>query len=64
MINKFTRGVHISDCKFKEFLKLLSLDLTTTQISNILSINRNAVVVSGIGTLGGFMHGVSYFWIP
>ena len=43
MRNKFSKRAHISERKFKQFLKLFSEDLTATQISNILSINRNTV---------------------
>ncbi|MDA2919836.1 IS1595 family transposase [Desulfobacterota bacterium AH_259_B03_O07] len=41
--NKFSKRAHISERKFKQLLKLFSEDLTATQISNILSINRNTV---------------------
>ncbi len=41
--NKFSKRAHISDRKFKQLLKLFSEDLTATQITNILSINRNTV---------------------
>lgn len=41
--NKFSKRAHISERKFKQLLKLFSEDLTATQITNIISINRNTV---------------------
>jgi transposase len=41
--NRFSKRPHISERKFKQVLKLVTEDLTATQISNILSINRNTV---------------------
>jgi len=43
MQNRFTKRAHISEHKFKQTLRLFCEDLTATQISNILSINRNTV---------------------
>ena len=43
MLNKYSKRAHISERKFKQLLKLFCEDLTATQISNILSINRNTV---------------------
>jgi transposase len=40
MKNKYLKGAHISECKFKELLKLFCEDLTATQIANISGISR------------------------
>lgn len=41
--NKYSKRAHISERKFKQLLKLFSEDLTATQITNIISRNRNTV---------------------
>jgi transposase len=43
MRNKYSRRAHIAERKFRQLLKLYSEDLTATQISKILSMNRNTV---------------------
>lgn len=40
MKNKFLKGAHLSERKFKEILKLFSEDLTATQIANISGVSR------------------------
>jgi len=43
MLNKYSKRAHISEYKFKQILKLFCEDLTATQVSSILSLNRNTV---------------------
>jgi transposase len=40
MKNKYLKGAHISERKFRELLKLFCEDLTATQIANISGISR------------------------
>lgn len=41
MKNKYIKHTHISERKFRQILKLFCTDLTATQISEIVGINRN-----------------------
>lgn len=43
MKNKYLKGAHLSERKFKEILKLFCEDLTATQIANISDISRVTV---------------------
>lgn len=43
VLNRYSKRARISERKFREILKLFSEDLTATQISRILTINRNTV---------------------
>ncbi len=43
MKNKYIKHTHISEIKFRQLLKLFCADLTATQISELLKINRNTV---------------------
>lgn len=43
MKNKYLKGAHLSERKFKEILKLFSEDLTATQIANISGVSRVTV---------------------
>ncbi|ATL46860.1 IS1595 family transposase [Chitinophaga caeni] len=43
MKNKFLKGAHLSERKFKEILKLFSEDLTATQIASISGVSRVTV---------------------
>jgi transposase len=43
MKNKYLKGAHLSERKFREILKLFSEDLTATQIANISDISRVTV---------------------
>jgi transposase len=40
MKNKFLKGAHLSERKFKEILKLFSEDLTATQIAEVSEVSR------------------------
>ncbi|CAA6812521.1 MAG: IS1595 family transposase [uncultured Sulfurovum sp.] len=41
MKNKYIKISHISEVKFREIIKLLTEDLSDTQIANITKLNRN-----------------------
>ena len=41
--NKYIKHAHISERKFKEILKCFCIDLTATQSSNLIGINRNTI---------------------
>ncbi len=41
--NKYIKHAHISERKFKEILKCFCIDLTVTQTSNLIGINRNTI---------------------
>lgn len=43
MKNRYLKGAHLSERKFKEILKLFSEDLTATQIANISGVSRVTV---------------------
>lgn len=43
MKNKYLKGAHLSERKFKEILKLFAEDLTATQIANISGVSRVTV---------------------
>ncbi|WP_148707318.1 IS1595 family transposase [Chitinophaga skermanii] len=43
MKNKYLKGAHLSERKFKEILKLFSEDLTATQIASISGVSRVTV---------------------
>ena len=43
MRNKYVRRSHISEKKFRQLVKLFSLDLDAVQISKLSHINRNTV---------------------
>ena len=43
MKNKYIKHTHISEMKFRQLLKLFCADLTATQISEFMKINRNTV---------------------
>ena len=43
MKNKYIKHTHISERKFKEMIKLFSLDLEATKISEITNISRNTI---------------------
>ena len=43
MKNKYIKHTHISERKFKEIIKLFSLDLEATKISEITNISRNTI---------------------
>ena len=43
MKNKYIKHTHISERKFKEIIKLFSLDLEATKISEITNISRNSI---------------------
>jgi transposase len=45
MKNKYLKGAHISERKFRELLKLFCEDLTATQIANISGVSR--VTING-----------------
>jgi transposase-like protein len=42
-VNKYVNRSRISEKKFRQMVKLFSLDLTATQITEITSLNRNTV---------------------
>ena len=44
MKNKYIKHTHISERKFKEIIKLFSLDLEATKISEIINISRNTII--------------------
>jgi hypothetical protein len=43
MKNKYLKGAHLSERKFKEILRLFAEDLTATQIANISGVSRVTV---------------------
>ncbi|MBT7519113.1 MAG: IS1595 family transposase, partial [Candidatus Marinimicrobia bacterium] len=43
MRNKYVRRSHISEKKFRQLVKLFSLDLDAIQISELSHLNRNTV---------------------
>ena len=43
MKNKYIKHTHISERKFKEIIKLFSLDLEAKQISNLTNISENSI---------------------
>lgn len=43
MKNKYIKHTHISERKFKEIIKLFSLDLEAKQISNLTNISENTI---------------------
>ncbi|HET9056508.1 MAG TPA: hypothetical protein VFN30_06655 [Chitinophagaceae bacterium] len=43
MKNKYLKGAHLSEYKFRELLKLFCEDLTATQIADIINISRVTV---------------------
>jgi transposase-like protein len=43
MKNKYIKVSHISEAKFRELVKLFSVDLSATQIANLTNLNRNTV---------------------
>jgi transposase-like protein len=43
MKNKYIKVSHISEVKFRELVKLFSVDLSATQIANLTNLNRNTV---------------------
>ena len=43
MRNKYVKRSHISEKKFRQLVKLFSLDLDAIQISEISQLNRNTV---------------------
>ena len=43
MKNKYIKHTHISERKFKEIIRLFSLDLEANKISEITNISRNSI---------------------
>ena len=43
MKNKYIKHMHISERKFKEIIRLFSLDLEANKISEITNISRNTI---------------------
>ena len=43
MKNKYIKVSHISEAKFREIVKLFSVDLSATQIANLTNLNRNTI---------------------
>ena len=43
MRNKYLRGAHITEVKFREILRLFCLDLTAVQIAKLAKVERNTV---------------------
>lgn len=43
MKNKYMNRSHISEAKFREVVRLFSVDLDATQIAKITKLNRNTV---------------------
>jgi transposase len=41
--NKYVKGAHISERKFRELVRLFSVDLNASQIANLTSLSRNTV---------------------
>ena len=41
--NKYIKHTHISECKFREILRLFCADLTSTQIAEVAKVNRNTI---------------------
>ena len=43
MANKYQKGSHFSDRKYREILKLFSSDISASSVSNITGISRPAI---------------------
>jgi hypothetical protein len=43
MKNKYIKVSHISEAKFREIVKLFSVDLSASQIANLINLNRNTI---------------------
>ena len=41
--NKYVKGAHISERKFRELVRLFSVDLNASQIANLTGLSRNTV---------------------
>lgn len=41
--NKYVKGAHVSGCKFRELLRLFSVDLNASQIVFLTGLSRNTV---------------------
>jgi hypothetical protein len=41
--NKYVKGAHISERKFRELVRLFSVDLNASQIASLIGLSRNTV---------------------